>query len=52
MTYKEYHSKHCSSHYNLCWIDGEDKLVSKSVFNILHKIKYMLFSYILGFGKL
>lgn len=31
MTYLEYCSKHCSKHYNLCWIVGEDKLVSKNV---------------------
>ncbi|XP_050546484.1 uncharacterized protein LOC126908455 isoform X2 [Daktulosphaira vitifoliae] len=25
MTYKEYYNKHMAKHYNLCWIDGEDK---------------------------
>lgn len=33
MTFKEYRNKHCSIHYNLCWIDGEDKPVSKKKCN-------------------
>ncbi|VVC33262.1 Hypothetical protein CINCED_3A011483 [Cinara cedri] len=44
MTYKEYHLKHCSSHYNLCWIDGEDKLDLGNYDTVLNKLRqYMPF---------
>lgn len=29
MTFQQYRTNHLSKHYNLCWIDGEDKPVRK-----------------------
>lgn len=59
MTFKEYRTDHCSAHYNLCWMVGEEKLVSRvkvdliliTKLRFLKILLYILFIY-LGFGKL
>lgn len=53
MTFKEYRTKHCPAHYNLCWIVGEEKPVSKMIQYFFTKLKFTLYlNYYLGFEKL
>lgn len=35
MSYAEYTNKHRNKHYNLCWLDGEEKLVCRIILSTI-----------------
>lgn len=41
MTYSKYKTKHRLTHYNLCWLEGEEIIVSILIFRSVYEVDFL-----------